>query len=349
MTMDKTEMMALADRIEASDGLFTMHGDKPRQLGIRKSAEVIAALRLAAGASAGAVSDSDLRTMWRNAGGEFYGPRVETGSMPEAKLLPFLRSLAAKAALTPEPVKAGDEVMHPNGENHATLHTELDRTDGSSSDTGRTDTRSSDRAHVKPPEYLWWGEVDGKDVVTFGRWPKRGARWRYKLAETQPTEHDHPKKPPASQAVETVSVDARRYHRLRVLGCAPAYSKHLQDGSVLRFTNLDEFVDADIERQPSRGEALSTTAPQPDNGARGDQSDGGFDECSATGQSCIYAGDGPNNEFQCIYCGKPQSSDPAPAEPVSVEELRDFIYVRQPCYSKDLARALLDAFKMENR
>lgn len=44
---------------------------------------------------------------------------------------------------------------------------------------------------AQPPEWLWWGEVDGKDVVTFGRWPKRGARYRYKLAEIQPTEHDH--------------------------------------------------------------------------------------------------------------------------------------------------------------
>ncbi len=42
----------------------------------------------------------------------------------------------------------------------------------------------------QPPEWLWWGEVDGADVVTFGRWPKRGAQWRYKLAEIQPTEHD---------------------------------------------------------------------------------------------------------------------------------------------------------------
>lgn len=39
------------------------------------------------------ISDELLRTMWRNAGGSFYGPHVETGSMPEAKLLPFLRAL----------------------------------------------------------------------------------------------------------------------------------------------------------------------------------------------------------------------------------------------------------------
>jgi hypothetical protein len=43
------------------------------------------------------------------------------------------------------------------------------------------------------PEWLWYGEVDAVDVVTFGRWPKRGAKWRYKWADIQPTEHDHPK------------------------------------------------------------------------------------------------------------------------------------------------------------
>jgi len=50
------------------------------------------------------------------------------------------------------------------------------------------------------PEWIWYGEVDGKPVVTFGRWPKHGAKWRYKWAEIQPTEHDHstvelPKRP----------------------------------------------------------------------------------------------------------------------------------------------------------
>jgi hypothetical protein len=51
------------------------------------------------------------------------------------------------------------------------------------------------------------------------------------------------------------SVDALRYRRLRVLGCAPAYTSHLKDGDVLRFTNLDEFVDTDLKTVPTRGEA----------------------------------------------------------------------------------------------
>jgi len=56
-------------------------------------------------------------------------------------------------------------------------------------------------------------------------------------------------------AVETAGVDARRYQRLRVLGCAPAYTDHLKRGDVMRFTNLDEFVDKDADWTPSRGEA----------------------------------------------------------------------------------------------
>ena len=44
-------------------------------------------------------TDEALRTAWRTAGGEFHGPHIETGTMPEAKLLPFLRSLTAPAAV----------------------------------------------------------------------------------------------------------------------------------------------------------------------------------------------------------------------------------------------------------
>ncbi len=40
-----------------------------------------------------AQSDSELRAIWRNAGGNFHGPNIETGTMPESKLLPFLREL----------------------------------------------------------------------------------------------------------------------------------------------------------------------------------------------------------------------------------------------------------------
>lgn len=49
--------------------------------------------------------------------------------------------------------------------------------------------------------------------------------------------------------------DAKRYRRLQVLGCAPGTSKQLKNGTVLCFTNLDDFIDDDISAHPSRGEA----------------------------------------------------------------------------------------------
>lgn len=61
------------------------------------------------------------------------------------------------------------------------------------------------------PEWLWYGEVEGKPVVTFGRWPKRGAQWRYKWAEVQPTEHDHPKRCPATRQVFEIVLAALNY------------------------------------------------------------------------------------------------------------------------------------------
>jgi len=55
-------------------------------------------------------------------------------------------------------------------------------------------------AHEKPsaeqykhPEWLWYCEsTSGQPVVTFGRWAKHPQQRRYKIAEIQPTEHDHP-------------------------------------------------------------------------------------------------------------------------------------------------------------
>lgn len=49
----------------------------------------------------GEPSNVELRGMWHGAGGSFHGPQVETGTMPEAKLLPFLRSLIAAQAAQP--------------------------------------------------------------------------------------------------------------------------------------------------------------------------------------------------------------------------------------------------------
>ncbi len=39
------------------------------------------------------LTDAHLRKLWIEAGGDFFGPNIETGSMPESKLLPLLRRL----------------------------------------------------------------------------------------------------------------------------------------------------------------------------------------------------------------------------------------------------------------
>jgi len=38
-------------------------------------------------------SDNELRAMWRDAGGFFHGPNIETGTMEEKALLRFMRLL----------------------------------------------------------------------------------------------------------------------------------------------------------------------------------------------------------------------------------------------------------------
>jgi len=39
------------------------------------------------------ITDEELKALWREHGGKFHGPNVETGTMPEVLLLPFLRDL----------------------------------------------------------------------------------------------------------------------------------------------------------------------------------------------------------------------------------------------------------------
>jgi len=61
--------------------------------------------------------------------------------------------------------------------------------------------------------------------------------------------------------MENLQRDAARYWRLRVLGCAPCGSTELATQCVMRFTNLDAFVDADIRINPSRGETELYSQP----------------------------------------------------------------------------------------
>ena len=59
---------------------------------------------------------------------------------------------------------------------------------------------------------------------------------------------------PADPNLQTL-LDARRYRRLQILGAAPGESADLKNGTVMRFSTLDDYLDADIARMPSRGEA----------------------------------------------------------------------------------------------
>lgn len=57
------------------------------------------------------MTDEQLRTLWRSKGGSFHGPYIETGTMPEHQLLPFLRELMTlpqRAVLvTPDTIRSG--------------------------------------------------------------------------------------------------------------------------------------------------------------------------------------------------------------------------------------------------
>lgn len=74
-------------------------------------------------------------------------------------------------------------------------------------------------------------------------------RWDRKMAREK-TERER---------VAELERDAVRYRRLQIFGGAPFGSAHLDNGTVLRFTNLDEFVDSDLRLHPSRGEAESAS------------------------------------------------------------------------------------------
>jgi hypothetical protein len=67
---------------------------------------------------------------------------------------------------------------------------------------------------------------------------------------------------PEDQAPD-LETDALRYRRLRVLGCAPDSWEGLERAEVLRFTNLDAFVDADLSATPTeaKGEARRAQCP----------------------------------------------------------------------------------------
>jgi hypothetical protein len=78
-----------------------------------------------------------------------------------------------------------------------------------------------------------------------GFFAKKAAGWPSEK-ETYPSPEPGKALGASAPVDEDMVKDAQRYRRLRILGCAPAESQHLNNGFVLRFTNLDEAVDADI-------------------------------------------------------------------------------------------------------
>ncbi|WP_440105641.1 hypothetical protein [Acidovorax sp. BL-A-41-H1] len=59
----------------------------------------------------GEPSNVELRGLWHGAGGAFHGPNIETGTMPEEKLLPFLRDLVRARHPAPSPLAADHQGM----------------------------------------------------------------------------------------------------------------------------------------------------------------------------------------------------------------------------------------------
>lgn len=62
-------------------------------------------------------------------------------------------------------------------------------------------------AGLEPPvQWLWYGREGDQTHISFGRWQSHPSQHRYKFAEIQPTEHDHP----APAGLDTATVEALR-------------------------------------------------------------------------------------------------------------------------------------------
>lgn len=66
-------------------------------------------------------------------------------------------------------------------------------------------------SELKHPEWIWYGKDDeGNSRISTGRWAKHACQMRYKLAEIQPTEHDHTRPAPAATDTGLVTVAWQR-------------------------------------------------------------------------------------------------------------------------------------------
>ncbi len=76
-------------------------------------------------------------------------------------------------------------------------------------------------SELKHPEWIWYGEDDeGNSHISTGRWATHVCQMRYKLAEIQPTEHDHTRPAPAATdtgLVTVAQIDTGRKWRVHFL------------------------------------------------------------------------------------------------------------------------------------
>jgi hypothetical protein len=243
--MDKTEMMALADRLGAVSGRCSNERDRET---IIKAAK---ALRLAAGASAGAVSGEPVAWQWRGrmrgenwtcwVNGRTPNPifeEAETRQLYTADQLP---------ALTPEPVKAGPEGAiedHPRGGTIWEAFSNL---------YGNGNLDDEDCAYIDRELVKWRGDKFAQSVKAGDEVMRELER---ELADCQ-------------GAITTIESYG-------------GPSNETQKGNY-------RFYQGRVASLKFALQALSTTAPQPDNGARGNQSDDG-----------VTAADELEYKFSCV-------------------------------------------------
>jgi hypothetical protein len=94
----------------APENVQTAHGEPAQELAPSETPAALAPLN----SFAPSPTDDELRAKWREAGGSFHGPNVETGTMPEVELIQFLRSLSATYRDVVTLVVAALKASHPD-------------------------------------------------------------------------------------------------------------------------------------------------------------------------------------------------------------------------------------------
>lgn len=107
-------------------------------------------------AAAGQWSDDFLRALWRSQGGKFHGPNVETGTMPEAKLLPFLRMWLQEIATKQKQLREAEILNAERNRQNAAAFTENDRLRAALQEVAKHHAHGSDigafiRSALTPP------------------------------------------------------------------------------------------------------------------------------------------------------------------------------------------------------